>query len=240
MICSQCGTLNGNEREDCLRCHKQLHPTGMKGKIACTVHANREATTACVGCAVRLCAACAVAANGVDFCENCAPADAVRHDFNEDYERIAVVDPSRAARAGFGRRVIALVVDFSLLFFTSMIVGLVVFGFSGRLAFFLSPVGGGPAFYVFWFVVLLVSVAYASIMTSMTGQTLGKQVAGVIVLQPDGHILNLQTAVKRSLLAIPSAAVFGLGYLWAIWDADCETWHDKWAGTTVFLWEDVA
>lgn len=30
-----------------------------------------------------------------------------------------------------------------------------------------------------------------------------------------------------------SGLVFGLGYFWAIWDKDGQTWHDKIAGTVV-------
>jgi uncharacterized RDD family membrane protein YckC len=240
MICSQCGTLNDNEREGCVRCSKALHPVNMKGKIACAVHANREATTSCAACGMRLCAACAVNANGVDFCENCAPQTAVRHDYDEDYERIPVVDPATAVRAGFGRRSLAFAIDLGIILGCAILLGIMVYAFSGKIAFFLSPTGGGASFYLFWLTVLLVGLTYSAILTSMTGQTLGKQVAGVIVLEPDGHILNLQQSAMRSLAAVVSALFLGVGFFWAIWDPNCETWHDKFSGTTAFLWEEIA
>jgi uncharacterized RDD family membrane protein YckC len=46
----------------------------------------------------------------------------------------------------------------------------------------------------------------------MSGQTVGKQITGVIVLEPDGHILNIQKSVIRTLAAIISALPFGLGF----------------------------
>jgi uncharacterized RDD family membrane protein YckC len=70
----------------------------------------------------------------------------------------------------------------------------------------------------------------------MSGQTVGKSITGVIVLEPDGHILNIQKSVIRTLAAVVSALPFGLGFLWAIWDKDHETWHDKLAKTAVFKW----
>jgi uncharacterized RDD family membrane protein YckC len=211
----------------------------MRGKIACSVHANREASTACGACGIRLCDACAVSANGVDFCENCAPESAIRHEFDEDYERIPVIDPQRVAYPGLWRRVVGLVADLGIAAVIATILGIVVFAWTARMPKFFSP-QGGVGFYLFWSAVIVLSVCYSAVLTSMTGQTLGKQWAGVIILQPDGHILNLQQSTIRSLMAVVSAGFFGLGYLWAIWDPSHETWHDKVAGTRAFLWEEMS
>lgn len=211
----------------------------MKGKIACVVHANREATTSCGSCGNRLCSACAVNANGIDYCDACAPATAVRTEFDADYERIPVVNPARAERARFGQRAMAFLIDLMLFVTVAGLIGLVSWAFSGRIGFVISP-RSGPGFYVFWVVTLLAAVVYSSVMTSMSGQTLGKQVTGAIVLEPDGHILPLRTCILRSLAAVLSAAPLGLGFLWMLWDKDRQTWHDKIARTSVFQWEEIS
>ncbi len=37
----------------------------------------------------------------------------------------------------------------------------------------------------------------------------------------------------RNLVRVLSWFVFGLGYLWMLWDREKQTWHDKAAGTVV-------
>ena len=212
----------------------------MKGKIACIVHANREATTSCGSCGNRLCDACAIKANGVDFCENCAPPNAIPLTHDEDYERLPVVDPATAERATFTLRLMAWALDFLIFAVGAFFIGLLIWALTSQFGFFLSPLSGGAAFYFFWGIVVIAGVVYSGVLTAMSGQTLGKQVCGVIVLLPDGHILPTMIAFRRSLMAIVSALPLGLGFLWALWDREGLTWHDRFAGTAVYRWEEVS
>jgi uncharacterized RDD family membrane protein YckC len=209
----------------------------MKGKIACIVHANREATTSCGVCGHRLCAACAVNVNGIDYCETCAPASVVRHEFDQDYEQIPVLDAANASAATFSQRLMAFLIDLMLFVLIAFVVGIISWALTGK--FFVASPSAGPAFFILWGVLLVAGIIYATIMTSMTGQTFGKQVVGIIVLQPDGQILDWRTAALREIAAVLSAAVFGLGFLWMIWDKNHETWHDKISHTRAFQWEEV-
>ncbi|MBC8104832.1 MAG: RDD family protein [Cytophagales bacterium] len=236
MICPQCGTLNQNTDDSCHRCKRPLHPASMKGKIACSTHANREATTSGASCGTRLCEACAVNWNGIDYCDACAPAEAVRTEFDEDYEKVPALDPATAERAGFGSRLSAVFVDAVLIALTSGVLALLFWLFTGSLAFLISPRIAPSAYYLYRVLFLIGVPVYVAVTTAISGQTVGKQVSGVIVLEPDGHILNVQQSVIRTLAAIVSALPFGLGFLWAIWDKDQETWHDKLAKTAVFKW----
>jgi uncharacterized RDD family membrane protein YckC len=209
----------------------------MKGKVACIVHANREATTSCGVCGHRLCASCAVNVNGIDYCEACAPAGAVRQEFDDDYAKIPVLDTSNAIAATFPQRLMAFLIDLMIFILIAFVVGIISWAFTGKF-FVASPASGLP-FFVLWTLLLIAGVAYATVMTSMTGQTFGKQVVGIIVLQPDGHILDWRTAALREMAAVLSAAPFGLGFLWMLWDKRRETWHDKIARTQSFQWEEV-
>lgn len=231
MICPQCGTENENRRTECLRCKTPLHPPEMAGKIACANHANREATTSCAACGIRLCDACAVNAGGVDFCDAHAPAGALRPAYDEAYERIPVVDPARAARAGFAARAVALLMDGLLVVAAGVVLA---------LAFWLiAPARSPTDLWAYRILLFLGVAAYATILPAMTGQTLGKQTAGVILLQRDGRFITLRIAVVRFLVSLISALPLGLGFWWALWDPEKETWHDKAAGTRVFAWEEV-
>lgn len=241
MVCPQCGTLNENVQEKCKRCSRDLHPAAMKGKIACFVHANREATTSCGVCGNRLCPACAVNASGIDYCESCAPADALRTEHDEDYEQIPVVNATRATKATFITRAMAFVVDALGLLLATGVVAIIFWLLrGGSLSFINDPYEDAAGYYLFRIVLALAALAYIILMTAMSGQTFGKQITGVIVLQEDGKIISLQTTILRTVSSLVSLLPLGLGYFWAIWDENHQTWHDKIAKTAVFNYEEVS
>ncbi|HVK03081.1 MAG TPA: RDD family protein [Armatimonadaceae bacterium] len=238
MVCPQCGTQNENAREDCVRCKRPLHPATMKGKIACSVHANREATTSCGSCGARLCDTCAINYNGIDYCDACAPAEAVRRTFDEDYEKVPVVDPARTPVASFAGRLWAAFIDFGLVLFAIAFLYLILFFLTGSADFVRSARTQPVAFYLFRMIVLIGITAYLIIPHAMTGQTLGKQLTGIIVLQPDGHIVETRTAMIRALVQLLALLPFGLGFFWMLWDPERRTWHDRAADTVVFEYSD--
>ena len=60
--------------------------------------------------------------------------------------------------------------------------------------------------------------------------TLPMQTLGMKLQMRDGSPLTVQTALVRALIAIPSM-LSGIGFLWAIFDRDSQTLHDRLAGT---------
>ncbi|MNO81526.1 RDD family protein [compost metagenome] len=66
-----------------------------------------------------------------------------------------------------------------------------------------------------------------------SGQTLGMQVWGVRVQNPDGTAISLMQALLRFVIAIASWLCLGLGYLWMLWDKDKRTWHDRYSESVV-------
>jgi uncharacterized RDD family membrane protein YckC len=85
----------------------------------------------------------------------------------------------------------------------------------------------GPAF------ALLVALAYFAGMWAWKGTTIGGIVLGIKVVRLDGRPVNLLVALVRGMAAGFSTMVLFLGFLWIIWDADKQGWHDKIAGTVV-------
>ena len=123
-----------------------------------------------------------------------------------------------AELAGTGRRFAALFIDSIVLGIVSFIIGAVSEGgleTSGTFQFLLTIV------YTWYF------------LTRNEGQTPGKKLMNVRVINLDGSPLSDGDAIVRVLVSFISGAVLLLGYLWAFVDGKNQTWHDKAAGTLV-------
>ncbi|MEZ5274828.1 MAG: RDD family protein [Opitutaceae bacterium] len=63
--------------------------------------------------------------------------------------------------------------------------------------------------------------------------TIGGIVMNLKVVRLDGQKLSFGVVAVRSLASIFSGLVVGLGFFWASWDEERQSWHDKIAGTTI-------
>lgn len=79
----------------------------------------------------------------------------------------------------------------------------------------------------------LLGSAYSVWMLGTYGQTVGMMVLKIRIIKESGSKVIFQDAILRYFASILSAVVFGLGYLWMIWDGKKQTWHDKLAHTLV-------
>lgn len=80
----------------------------------------------------------------------------------------------------------------------------------------------------------ILTVAYYVYFTAK-GQTLGKKALKIRVVRAEsGEAPGYTNAFLREVVGkMASALVFGLGYLWMLWDDKKQAWHDKIAGTVV-------
>jgi uncharacterized RDD family membrane protein YckC len=118
--------------------------------------------------------------------------------------------------ADFVTRLIAWIID-------AVIVGVPIFILAMILPMFLAYAIG-----------LVAGVGYAVYFWTSTGATLGKQVMGLKVVSSEtGQLLDTQGAIIRYVCYIISGLPLYLGYLWALWDPNHDTWHDKLAKTKV-------
>jgi uncharacterized RDD family membrane protein YckC len=71
--------------------------------------------------------------------------------------------------------------------------------------------------------------AFMSIRLGRTGQTPGRRAAGIKVVDKyTGRPIGAGKALGRGLFGyFISGQICYLGYLWMLWDADKQTWHDK-------------
>ena len=77
---------------------------------------------------------------------------------------------------------------------------------------------------------ILVGVAYYGMLEGgPTGQTLGKKVCGIRVVDADTGQpgIGIGRGIGRYFARWLSAIPLGLGYFWMLWDPKKQCWHDK-------------
>ncbi|MDQ6602460.1 MAG: RDD family protein [Chloroflexota bacterium] len=131
-------------------------------------------------------------------------------------------------------------VRFVAVFIDGLIIGIPLLVIAAILGFVGSPVSA-----------LLNGIVYflyeGLLLASWNGQTIGKKVMSVRVVSADGTplttnktftragvkaILSIASSIKPPLTSFLGIAAL-LDYLWPLWDANKQTWHDKAAGTYV-------
>ena len=80
---------------------------------------------------------------------------------------------------------------------------------------------------------LVVLAAYGAVMWKTRGSTIGGIVFDLRVVRLDGRPIDWETAIIRALSCFLSMAVAGLGFIWIVFDRNNQAWHDKIAGTVV-------
>lgn len=140
----------------------------------------------------------------------------------------SVIQTSGVQYVGFGRRLIANIIDSFVVgiinFIVSFSIGF-VFGFMnlmvvGTVLSFMVSVIAGYGYYIYFLV--------------SRGATLGKMALGIKVITVSGEPLTVGRVILREVVGKwISALVLGIGYLSIIFDQKKQGWHDKIAGTLV-------
>lgn len=87
--------------------------------------------------------------------------------------------------------------------------------------------------------VALFSAAYFTVSWHRGGQTIGMKPWRLRVVRADGASPDMAHALLRFGVALLSLAAAGMGFWWALFDAQGRTWHDIAAGTVVVRLEKV-
>ena len=108
-----------------------------------------------------------------------------------------------------------------------LIFSLVVIAFTDFKVLSLSAgLGLGLAF-------LSIALSYFFLFTVLGARTPGMDTMGLAVIRFDGEFPSFRDVGLRVLSYCISAGCFGLGFLWAFFDADRLTWHDRISKTLV-------
>ena len=152
-------------------------------------------------------------------------------------------DGARYRVVGFWRRLVASAIDAALLIplvlvfsgATSAVaggnfprLGEIGFGYMVHLA-----LDGGAAGWAALVAGAIIVLLYSIIFTATIGQTPGKRVMGLRVIDAYGETPSVVRALARALGQAVSVAVFSLGWLWIAFSREKQGLHDLIAGTYV-------
>lgn len=134
-------------------------------------------------------------------------------------------------KASFLGRLAAYILDGLILSIIGIFGGLVIWGLisltgdsDSNIAVFLAIMLAC----VLVFIILLFQFLYFGYFWSTSGQSLGMKLLNMKVVRQDGGELSfLRAGLRGSLGYWISSLVFNLGFLWAAFDQEKETWHDK-------------
>ena len=140
--------------------------------------------------------------------------------------------------AGFFSRFIALLIDQVAMVFLAFLVGLLASVCAGTALLAEGDIVGflfGSVALISWGALTIFQFLYFGYFWSKDGQSIGMKLLNVkVVRQEEGEQLSFFRAGFRGTLGYYiSGLVFGLGFLWAAFDSQKETWHDKLFNTWV-------
>jgi len=141
-----------------------------------------------------------------------------------------------ALRGGFWRRLYAFTVDF---FFLILLLGIfIVAGFIaaewGAGEGGISLLGKAQAIVILIFpLAIVLGITYFSFFHAAWGQTIGKMMFRVRVLQINGQALTFPLALLRTFAYLISALPVFLGFIWTGFTSGKRAWHDLVSGTIV-------
>lgn len=142
---------------------------------------------------------------------------------------------------GFWRRAMAFSIDKIILFFTSLFI-LVIGALALSISFLTHYRDMLPERFeeitvtfvlIYLLMTVFISMFYFIYFHGAAGQTPGKMIFGLKVVQSTGEQMTFGLAFLRWVGYIISAVVFYLGFIWIALDAKKRGWHDKIAGTVV-------
>lgn len=128
---------------------------------------------------------------------------------------------------GFWRRLLAILYESMLLVAIWFIAGFVF-----HLIFF-NIISGDYFKLAFQCYLLLVGGMYFIWFWTHGGQTLAMQTWKIRITGLDGQQIGIRKAIIRYLLAVAGVTLFGSGFIWALFDRDCQFLHDRLAGTRI-------
>ena len=82
---------------------------------------------------------------------------------------------------------------------------------------------------------ILLNAGYVVVLTLAGGQTFGKMVFGVRVVDQTGRRVTTSVALLRAIAYLVSVLPLGLGIVWMFLDSERRALHDRVAGTRVLL-----
>jgi uncharacterized RDD family membrane protein YckC len=133
--------------------------------------------------------------------------------------------------AGFFSRTAAFLIDLFIVAMTAFLA--IITGFK-----ILSGPNGvieslNDLFIPVYLALLFLASSYFIFFHGLAGKTVGKMMFGIRVINGEGESIGLWDAFLRWIGYFISASFLFIGFLWALFDSEGQTWHDKIAGSYV-------
>ncbi len=152
----------------------------------------------------------------------------------EKVESLGVADQgfdiSKVKKGGFWIRFAATIIDNIILYLLAIIlstVGLIALGMGSEGIDLLNEDQMMQLFGPLYFFNAIITIVYYTYFHGATGQTPGKMVCKLKVVNRNGETIGYSRAFLRWIGYIISSFVFCLGFLWVVWDKNKQGWHDK-------------
>ncbi len=138
-----------------------------------------------------------------------------------DQQALQPQPPNPIRLAPLGRRLMALVVDSSLVLAVFVFLAMEFVSHATQMSGLrLAELGAVGA-------VLLISAAYQALFLTLTKATPGMRYAGIGLCTFDGRSPSREHRTRRLKGLLLSVLPLGLGLAWALFDDDHLTWHDR-------------
>jgi uncharacterized RDD family membrane protein YckC len=139
-------------------------------------------------------------------------------------------------KAGFGQRFVALLIDGIAIYLIALVLTWAISLLTGGGAdSLLGGILGRLVSSVLIAIMLLLDFLYYGFMWSRSGQSVGMKLMHIRVVdhQTGGREGLVKAGLRGTVGYFISGLIFGLGFLWAAFDANGEAWHDKIFSTRV-------
>ncbi len=139
--------------------------------------------------------------------------------------------PAVFSLAGLGARIAAFIVDIlivSVIAFLSIAAGL--YSLNGLK---IESLGLERVIIPLYLALFFLASTYFVFLHGYGGKTVGKMIFGIKLINGHGEGIGFWDAFVRWIGYFVSGGFLFIGFLWSLFDAECQTWHDKIAGTYV-------
>lgn len=145
-------------------------------------------------------------------------------------------DFDQAVPAGLMRRLAAMLYD------AVLVAALVLVAFAAvylplAIGFGLEETKDQPLWFIY---MVLIVIGFYIWFWTHGGQTLGMRAWRIRLFGKDGSPVTYKQALIRAGVACLSLTLFGLGFLWSLFDPQKRSWHDIASGTRVVLMKKKA
>ncbi|MCU0241816.1 MAG: RDD family protein [Vicinamibacteria bacterium] len=184
----------------------------------------------CARCRRSFCRDCLVSLDGNSLCAGC------KHEHVADL--LSGIMPGAIELAPFGRRVLALMIDQTLITIVAYALMVPLTLLTGMLTAVAggSRAGGvvmGLMIVMIYGIFFSVPIIYEGLMLQFRGQTLGKMALGIKVVTPDGGDIRARQAWTRGLWRLIFGACLAFDYIVALATQERTCIHDLLSSTRV-------